>query len=218
MLHSSSHLPDRRAFLRTAGCGFGALALAAMLRDEGLLAEALEADEKLDEDHHDDLAKAKFTLTECVGSLVVSIGLVTLIAIFLVQEIEHIVARGVPDNFMGLILVPLVEKAAEHLTAVDEAWDNQIVSTLPPWRVEGKLTVKLEFRAISLPWAVHTNSTLQWASGRYRRLGSRKANGSQLRDLHGCAAHYVYLGGREILTGRIVQLPGRDTTGGKYIC
>lgn len=95
---------------------------------DGLLAEALEADEELDEDHQDDLAKAKFTLTECVGALVLSIGLVTLIAIFLVQEIEHIVARGVPDNFMGLILVPLVEKAAEHLTAVDEAWDNQIVS------------------------------------------------------------------------------------------
>jgi Ca2+:H+ antiporter len=47
-------------------------------------------------------------------------------AVFLVQEIEHIVALGVSDNFMGLILVPLVEKAAEHLTAVDEAWDNQI--------------------------------------------------------------------------------------------
>jgi len=93
---------------------------------EGVLAEALEADEELDEDHHRDLAKAKFTLVECIGSLVLSIGLVTLIAIFLVQEIEHIVARGVPDNFMGLILVPLVEKAAEHLTAVDEAWDNQI--------------------------------------------------------------------------------------------
>lgn len=27
---------------------------------------------------------------------------------------------------MGLILVPLVEKAAEHLTALDEAWDNQM--------------------------------------------------------------------------------------------
>ena len=27
---------------------------------------------------------------------------------------------------MGLILVPLVEKAAEHLTAVDEAYDNQM--------------------------------------------------------------------------------------------
>lgn len=43
-------------------------------------------------------------------------------AVFLVQEIEHIVHRGVPDNFMGLILVPLVEKAAEHLVAIDEAW------------------------------------------------------------------------------------------------
>ena len=34
--------------------------------------------------------------------------------------------RGISDAFMGLILVPLVEKAAEHLTAVDEAWDNQM--------------------------------------------------------------------------------------------
>lgn len=43
-------------------------------------------------------------------------------AVFLVEQIPYIVERGVPDNFMGLILVPLVEKAAEHLTAVDEAW------------------------------------------------------------------------------------------------
>ncbi len=27
---------------------------------------------------------------------------------------------------MGLILVPLVEKFAEHLTAIDEAYDNQM--------------------------------------------------------------------------------------------
>jgi Ca2+:H+ antiporter len=26
----------------------------------------------------------------------------------------------------GLILVPLVEKAAEHITAIDEAWDDQM--------------------------------------------------------------------------------------------
>ena len=30
------------------------------------------------------------------------------------------------DSFLGLILVPLVEKFAEHLTAIDEAWDNQM--------------------------------------------------------------------------------------------
>jgi len=29
-------------------------------------------------------------------------------------------------SFLGLILVPLVEKAAEHLTAIDEAYDNQM--------------------------------------------------------------------------------------------
>jgi Ca2+:H+ antiporter len=27
---------------------------------------------------------------------------------------------------VGLILIPVVEKAAEHLTAVDEAWDDQM--------------------------------------------------------------------------------------------
>jgi Ca2+:H+ antiporter len=29
-------------------------------------------------------------------------------------------------SFVGLILIPLVEKAAEHITAVDEAWDDQM--------------------------------------------------------------------------------------------
>src|SRR5690606_32502365 len=39
---------------------------------------------------------------------------------FLVEE------RHVSDAFVGLILVPLVEKAAEHLTAVNEAYENQM--------------------------------------------------------------------------------------------
>ena len=29
-------------------------------------------------------------------------------------------------SFVGLIMVPLIEKAAEHITAVDEAWDGHI--------------------------------------------------------------------------------------------
>ena len=36
--------PDRRQFLRTAGCGFGAIALSALLADDGLLAEEPAAD------------------------------------------------------------------------------------------------------------------------------------------------------------------------------
>ena len=44
-----------------------------------------------------------------------------------VQNIEYLVhERGISDMFLGLILVPLVEKLAEHLTAIDEAWDNQV--------------------------------------------------------------------------------------------
>ena len=47
--------------------------------------------------------------------------LAVLIAVqYMVEE------RGISDAFMGLILVPVVEKAAEHLTAIDEAYDNQM--------------------------------------------------------------------------------------------
>ena len=47
--------------------------------------------------------------------------------VFLVQEIEFMVhERHISDAFIGLILIPIVEKASEHLTAVDEAYDNQM--------------------------------------------------------------------------------------------
>lgn len=85
--------------------------------------EVLELDEHKDEDREEELKRAKLTLVECFVAISVSIACVCMSAVFLVQEIEHIVhERGVSDNFMGLILVPLVEKAAEHLTAIDEAW------------------------------------------------------------------------------------------------
>ncbi|KAJ5898589.1 hypothetical protein N7504_008877 [Penicillium tannophilum] len=88
--------------------------------------DILETDEAQDEDRHKELNRAKLTFAECLVAIVIALTCVSLSAVFLVQEIEHIVALGVSDNFLGLILVPLVEKAAEHLTAVDEAWDNQI--------------------------------------------------------------------------------------------
>lgn len=95
--------------------------------NESIFDEVLEADEHRDLDRHADLAKRKFTLTECAVALVVSLGLVTLLAVFLVERIDDVVESGVPDQFLGLILLPLVEKAAEHLTAIDEAWDGQMV-------------------------------------------------------------------------------------------
>ncbi|ORY64871.1 Sodium/calcium exchanger protein-domain-containing protein [Pseudomassariella vexata] len=93
----------------------------------GLFTAIFEHDEARDHDREKDEAKDKLTLTECIVALVISVGLVTIIAYILVNEIEPLVEHnGISDPFMGLILVPLVEKAAEHLTAVDEAWDNQM--------------------------------------------------------------------------------------------
>lgn len=56
----------------------------------------------------------------------ISLIFATLLLIYLVEQIEPVVHSGVPDQFLGLILLPLVEKAAEHLTAIDEAWDGVI--------------------------------------------------------------------------------------------
>ncbi|CAD6588278.1 MAG: hypothetical protein ASARMPREDX12_003220 [Alectoria sarmentosa] len=101
--------------------------LTPMHTHHGLYADSLEKDEERDVDRHLDLAKDKLTFTECIVALLIALTCVSLHAVFLVEEIEFIVnEHGVSDAFMGLILVPLVEKAAEHLTAVDEAWDNQM--------------------------------------------------------------------------------------------
>ncbi|KAL9130473.1 MAG: hypothetical protein Q9217_001345 [Psora testacea] len=101
--------------------------ITSMRTHHGLYDAVLEKDQQRDHDRHKDLAKDKLTFTECIVALVIAIACVSLHAVFLVEQIEYIVIeRGVSDSFMGLILVPLVEKVAEHLTAVDEAWDNQM--------------------------------------------------------------------------------------------
>ncbi|PHH71215.1 hypothetical protein CDD82_6675 [Ophiocordyceps australis] len=93
----------------------------------GIYDAVFKYDEHRDDDGGRDAAKAKLTMTECIVALVVAIVLVTLISLTLVLQIEHIIeSSSISDSFMGLILVPLVEKFAEHLTAIDEAWDNQI--------------------------------------------------------------------------------------------
>ncbi|KAK3192556.1 hypothetical protein K4F52_001355 [Lecanicillium sp. MT-2017a] len=93
----------------------------------GIYDAIFEYDEHRDRDKHKDAKKDKLTLTECIIALVISIALVSIIAVILVEQIEHVIeTSNVSDAFMGLILVPLVEKFAEHLTAIDEAWDNQM--------------------------------------------------------------------------------------------
>lgn len=89
--------------------------------------EVLAQDEENDNDRHRDANKKKFTLTEAIIAIVISITFVALAAVLLVEQIHYIVhEKHIPDAFLGFILVPLVEKLAEHITAIDEAYDNQI--------------------------------------------------------------------------------------------
>jgi Ca2+:H+ antiporter len=93
----------------------------------GLYEDILAQDEERDHDRHKDLAKDKLTLTESILALLIALMFVSFMAYILVSQIQYIVEeRGVSDAFIGLILIPLVEKVAEHLTAVDEAYDNQM--------------------------------------------------------------------------------------------
>lgn len=88
--------------------------------------EVLATDEHQDLDREQDEAKPKLTLSEALVAIVIAIIFVAWLLIILVGKIEEVVERGVPDQFLGLILLPLVEKAAEHLTAIDDAWDGVI--------------------------------------------------------------------------------------------
>lgn len=108
-------------------------------------------------------------MIECFVAIAISLTCVCMSAVFLVQEIEYIVERGVSDNFLGLILVPLVEKAAEHLTAIDEAWDNQINFALFHC-----LAPSIQTALLNAPLTV----IVGWGMG--------KDMGVELRDLHGC--------------------------------
>ncbi|CAF3503928.1 hypothetical protein SNK03_002233 [Fusarium graminearum] len=131
----------------------------------GIYDAVFEQDEHNDRDKHKDQAKAKLTLTECIIALVIAVGLVAWTAVILVMQIEFVIERGhVSDAFMGLILVPLVEKLAEHLTAIDEAWDNQI--NLAMSHVLGATLQTALFNAplvVIVSWGLHKTLDLNFA-------------------------------------------------------
>jgi Ca2+:H+ antiporter len=115
---STSAIIDHRTQLISRGVavislmGYVIYILYQTVSHDGLLHEIYEADDLMDKDRHEELAKPKLTLTEVVLALLIALACVSLLAIFLVQNIETVVERGVSDAFVGLILVPLVEKVA----------------------------------------------------------------------------------------------------------
>lgn len=96
--------------------------------------EALAESEARNKDRLEEIHKENLTVGEAAFFTCLSLTLVTLHAIFLVGEIHYIVKeKHVPDAFIGLILVPLVEKAAEHLKGIDEAWNSRSPPTAYPY-------------------------------------------------------------------------------------
>lgn len=129
---SAEQLDDRvlrisRAVAIVLLCGYFVYVFFQIRSHHGLYEDLLEDDEVRNVDRVQDMHKAKLTFTECLLGLAIALACVSLIAIALVEQIHYIVVdRHISDAFVGLILVPLVEKAAEHVTAIDEARDNQM--------------------------------------------------------------------------------------------
>jgi Ca2+:H+ antiporter len=85
--------------------------------DEGYQAATLEA--------------PHWSVIKAVAVLVVSTAAVVVMSEILVGAVEHVVVEiGIPEFFLGIILVPFIGNAAEHLVAVKVAAKNQMELSL----------------------------------------------------------------------------------------
>jgi len=87
------------------------------------MAAAAHAGEKAD----DEDGKLEMSRTAAVVLLLVSTALVAVCAEFLVEAIPDMTANStVSQAFIGLIILPIVGNAAEHITAVTVATKNKM--------------------------------------------------------------------------------------------
>ncbi|PUU73533.1 Sodium/calcium exchanger protein-domain-containing protein [Tuber borchii] len=92
--------------------------------NDGAQRESAESD---DSDSLDEHQEALLSGVESVIVLVVVTVLVAICAEYLVGSIDEIVASsGISKTFIGLILIPIVGNAAEHVTAVVVAMKNKM--------------------------------------------------------------------------------------------
>jgi Ca2+:H+ antiporter len=71
--------------------------------------------------------KRHLSVTSSIVLLLVTTGFVAICADFLVNSIDHLISStGISQAFVGLIILPLVGNAAEHVTAVTVAVKNKM--------------------------------------------------------------------------------------------
>ncbi|KAF3935408.1 hypothetical protein ABW20_dc0103504 [Dactylellina cionopaga] len=76
--------------------------------------------------HRKQQYRRKLSVLEAIVFMLIGLTLVSFCAYFMVQIIPNIVEKqNVSELFLGLILVPVIEKAAEHLTTLSQAINNQ---------------------------------------------------------------------------------------------
>jgi Ca2+:H+ antiporter len=84
--------------------------------------DILEEDEQNDADRHRDLAKAKLTLTESIVALALAITFVSMMAVFLVENIDFMRdERGLSDSFLGTYTRVQIPRAKAHQMAIRDA-------------------------------------------------------------------------------------------------
>ena len=79
------------------------------------------------ESQHDHGEEPTMTMPQAIGLLIGATIAVAFMAEFLVGSVEHVTKEwGLSEMFIGVILVPIIGNAAEHLTAVTVAMKNKM--------------------------------------------------------------------------------------------
>ncbi|KAI3335690.1 calcium/proton exchanger [Ustulina deusta] len=94
------------------------------LGEAGIAISGVARNEEQDEESEDEAVMSPWS---AAGVLVVTTVLVSICADYLVESIDSLVERGgISRSFIGLILIPIVGNAAEHVTAVVVAIKNKM--------------------------------------------------------------------------------------------
>lgn len=121
-LRRTSSLPDR---LNKAAPGAAAIAVATAIPSAQPLPHLISKKRVEIKDDHDE--KPKLDRATALVLLLITTALVAVCAEFLVDSIDYLVSTtGVSEAFIGLIILPIVGNAAEHVTAVTVASKNKM--------------------------------------------------------------------------------------------
>lgn len=184
----------------------------------GIYQDILQSDDSGDHQRREK-TRTKLTLMEALFATMVGVTFVSFMAVFLVQQIEVsrlwyawtrcnmltksqyiVIDRNLSEEFKGLILVPVVEKISEHLTAMHKAHQNRMNYALA--QVLGS---SIQTALLNTPFVI----LLGWALGKEMSLNFEIFDavmlilavvvvGSFLRDeksdyLEGMLSVFVYL-------------------------